>query len=71
MLPSNLQVGQKANLNFFKSGRIDNVEITAVKFHRGKVYYDVAVDLTDEEDGYTILEGIDSVCVEAVAEVEV
>ncbi len=77
-LPSAHQVGDKVSLNLFESGSINNCEVIGVKFKESKVYYDIAVLLVeakkggtdvngsvieDDEAMYTVLEGVDSVCV--------
>lgn len=56
-LPSRFKPEDKVNLVFSENQILNNCEITAVKFHKDKVYYDVAVLILD---GYTIIESIDS-----------
>lgn len=43
LLPSNHQIGDSVNLEFFNSGSVQNCRITKVHFSKGRVSYDVEV----------------------------
>lgn len=65
--PSRYSIGENVTLNFHKSGKIPNCNIAAVRFDDGKVWYDVFIPIAEqslENTGYTIIEKVDSVCVE-------
>lgn len=65
--PSNVQVGEKVNLNFFVIPKIEECEIYGINFTEGKVRYDILVPIVKNEkivSDYTLIENVDSICIE-------
>lgn len=64
-LSSSLQIGEKCNLNFYKSGRIDFCEVCGVHFSESKVAYDIIVPIgsPEHDNAETIIYNVDSVYV--------
>lgn len=67
-LPSNHEINETVNLNFFHSGIITNCVIRGVMFNEGKVHYDVLIPVdmssSDERKSYTLVRSVDSAFIE-------
>lgn len=65
--PSRYEIGEKVTLDFGDDRIVKNCKIDAVRFTEGKVRYDLAVPLWSTKEGeeqrYTYIENVDSVCV--------
>jgi hypothetical protein len=65
--PSRFEIEEKVSLVFGDDRIVKDCKIDAVRFTEGKVRYDLAVPLwtpkEGEEQRYTYIENVDSVCV--------
>lgn len=64
------KVGINENVSLiFGNAKIDNCVIDAVRFTDSKVRYDVLIPMSEsEEEYYTLVENVDSVCISSKQE---
>lgn len=56
--PSNCQIGETVDLNFYDSGMIKDCIVDAVKFEEDSVYYDISICVNKEDSYYTLIKGV-------------
>ena len=57
-LPSNIQIEDEVDLDFYASGIIKNCIVKSIKFELDKVRYSILIPIGDEN--YTLIENVDS-----------